>query len=192
MIWKWMLSEESVHHKKNDWNQICAFKPPPPKQKNDIVCLHHFPNTKISLQFFIQPRNLLFNAFTWTTLTTELALFPEIVQNPSGWYPQIIHFNRVFHYFHHPFWGVYQPTPFCWVDTLTCRSHARSHALINHAHTVDGWNPAPVEVGSLSHYLLGFIHPRWCRISAINSRIHGTGIFTIIYLHEWLIFMGSM
>ena len=21
------------------------------------------------------------------------------------WYPQIIHFNRVFHYFHHPFWG---------------------------------------------------------------------------------------
>ena len=27
----------------------------------------------------------------------------------------------------------------------------------------------PVEVGSLSHYLLGFIHPRWCRISSINS-----------------------
>ena len=25
--------------------------------------------------------------------------------------------------------------------------------------TVDGWNPAPVEVGSLSHYLQGFIHP---------------------------------
>ena len=23
---------------------------------------------------------------------------------------------------------------------------------------------------SLSHYLQGFIHPRWCRISAINSR----------------------
>ena len=21
------------------------------------------------------------------------------------WYPQIIHFYRVFHYFHHPFWG---------------------------------------------------------------------------------------
>ena len=31
--------------------------------------------------------------------------------------------------------------------------------------TVDGRNPAPVEVevGSLSHYLQGFIHPRWCR-----------------------------
>ena len=40
-----------------------------------------------------------------------------------------------------------------------------------HSHTVDGWNPAPVEVGSLSSYLQGFIHPRWCRISAINSII---------------------
>ena len=29
---------------KNDWNQICAFKPP--QTKNDIMCLHHFPNTK--------------------------------------------------------------------------------------------------------------------------------------------------
>ena len=35
--------------------------------------------------------------------------------------------------------------------------------------TVDGWNPAPAEVGSLSHYLQGFIHHRWCRISSINS-----------------------
>ena len=25
-------------------------------------------------------------------------------------------------------------------------------------------------IGSLAHYLQGFIHPRWCRISAINSR----------------------
>ena len=24
-------------------------------------------------------------------------------------------------------------------------------------------------IGSLSHYLQGFRHPRWCRISAINS-----------------------
>ena len=28
--------------------------------------------------------------------------------------------------------------------------------------TVDGTNPAPVQVGSLSHYSQGFIHPRWC------------------------------
>ena len=27
--------------------------------------------------------------------------------------------------------------------------------------TVDGKNPAPVEVGSLLHYLQGLIHPRW-------------------------------
>ena len=27
-------------------------------------------------------------------------------------------------------------------------------------------------IGSLSHYLQGFIHPRWCRISSINSRDH--------------------
>ena len=27
-------------------------------------------------------------------------VFPKMVGNP-----QIIHFNRVFHYFHHPFWG---------------------------------------------------------------------------------------
>ena len=27
--------------------------------------------------------------------------------------------------------------------------------------TIDGRNPAPVEVSSLSHYLQGFIHPRW-------------------------------
>ena len=39
--------------------------------------------------------------------------------------------------------------------------------------TVDGWNPvnSPVEVGSLSHFFLGFQHhPRWLfEISAIDS-----------------------
>ena len=36
--------------------------------------------------------------------------------------------------------------------------------------TVNGRNPAPVEVGSLSHYLMtGFIHSRWLLgISSIN------------------------
>ena len=28
---------------------------------------------------------------------------------------------------------------------------------------------SPVEVGSLSHYSQGFLHPWWCRISSINS-----------------------
>ena len=30
---------------------------------------------------------------------------------------------------------------------------------------------SPVEVGSLSHYLQDFIHPRWCRDSFINSSV---------------------
>ena len=33
--------------------------------------------------------------------------------------------------------------------------------------TVDGWNPAPVEVGSLSHYLQRFTHFWRCKISSI-------------------------
>ena len=37
---------------------------------------------------------------------------------------------------------------------------------------------SPVEVGRFSHYLQGFIHPRWCRISAINSIIN----YHLIYL----------
>ena len=53
---------------------------------------------------------------------------------------------------------------------------------------VDGWNPAPVEVGSLSHHLEGFLHPRWLfGISSINS-INGffpgsiwiTGLWSVI------------
>ena len=33
------------------------------------------------------------------------------VSKNSGFSPQIIHFNRVFHYFHHPFWGF---SPYFW------------------------------------------------------------------------------
>jgi len=37
--------------------------------------------------------------------------------------------------------------------------------------TVDGSEirKKPVEVGSLSHYFYGFIHPKWCRISFSTS-----------------------
>ena len=31
---------------------------------------------------------------------------------------------------------------------------------------VDGRNPANQLIGSLSHYLQGFLHPGWCRISS--------------------------
>jgi len=37
-------------------------------------------------------------------------------------------------------------------------------------HTVDGSDTSGY--GSFSHYLQGFIHPRWCRISSINSMIY--------------------
>ena len=53
---------------------------------------------------------------------------------------------------------------------ITTKPHGKIHAFPEINHTVDGGNPTPGEVGSLSHYLQGLIHPRWCRISAINSR----------------------
>ena len=42
-------------------------------------------------------------------------------------------------------------------------------------------------IGSLSHYLYGFIHPRWCRISAINSifRFTATTCFPTCF-SQWL------
>ena len=33
----------------------------------------------------------------------------------------------------------------------------------DNANTIGGRNPANQLIGSLSHYLQGFIHPRWCR-----------------------------
>ena len=29
-------------------------------------------------------------------------------------------------------------------------------------------------IGSLSHYLQGFVHPKWCRISSVNSSVHSS------------------
>ncbi len=34
----------------------------------------------------------------------------------NGFSPQIIHFSKVFHYFHHPFWGVFP----LFLETSTC------------------------------------------------------------------------
>ena len=36
-------------------------------------------------------------------------------------------------------------------------------------------------VGSLSHYLQGSIHPRWCRISSINSITRKSSKFSIVF-----------
>ena len=37
-------------------------------------------------------------------------------------------------------------------------------------YTVDGRNPANHLIGSSCHYLQGFLHPSWCRISSINNK----------------------
>ena len=37
-------------------------------------------------------------------------------------------------------------------------------------------------IGSLSHYFQGFIHPRWCRISSINSIIWKKGLLWVLHL----------
>ena len=52
-----------------------------------------------------------------------------------------------------------------WVETRTCAEPSMGF-LVGKL----GRNSAPVEVGSFSHYLQGFVHPRWLfRISSINS-----------------------
>ena len=51
---------------------------------------------------------LYFTAFEIIAIITEL-----LSSSPTNgcflqwWYPQIIHSNRFFHYFHHPFWGTH-------------------------------------------------------------------------------------
>ncbi len=51
--------------------------------------------------------------------------------------------------------------------------------------TVDGKNLANQLISSLSQYLQGLLHPRWCRISSINSmnwfRICSINTFTISF-----------
>ena len=43
-------------------------------------------------------------------LVDDKWMFPKTV----GFPPEIIQFNRVFHYFHHPFWGKH---PYFWFNT---------------------------------------------------------------------------
>ena len=46
--------------------------------------------------------------------------------------------------------------------------------------TVDGRNPANQLIGSLSHYLQGFIHPRWCRIPSMPGEFLSTCFFPLV------------
>ena len=79
------------------------------------------------------------------------------VSKNKGNTPQIIHFNRVFHYFHHPFWG---KTPlflgYFWVDTHIGDEILPSYIgiIINHYKDwklkLKNWKPHPLlERGTL-------------------------------------------
>ena len=49
-----------------------------------------------------------FKLYGSTSTLKNLVIVVEFCMDVSknrGIYPQIIHFNRLFHYFHHPFWG---------------------------------------------------------------------------------------
>ena len=57
------------------------------------------------------------------------------VSENSGFSPQISHFNRVFHYFHHPFWGVslFLETPNWWkkCGKIAVGSHGNNPNFLN-------------------------------------------------------------
>ena len=60
-------------------------------------------------------RVLGFRQWNWHVFVVEKAIW----MFPKDWgYPQIIHFNRVFHYFHHPFWDIpiFWKHPILWSD----------------------------------------------------------------------------
>ena len=85
---------------------------------------------------------------------------------------------------------MWHPSPLGSNDRLACRRlnwtatlKAKFEKLGSCMHaTVDGWNPANQLIGSLSHYWQSFIHPRWCRISSINSSsVH----FCPFFLRGW-------
>ena len=71
-------------------------------QKNTwATCWHEF--SEILIGSASRIRILI----SWCRKSNSLSGYMDVSEN-SGFSPQIIHFNRVFHYFHHPFWG---PTP---------------------------------------------------------------------------------
>ena len=51
---------------------------------------------------------------------------------------------------------------------------------IGYVHTVDGRNPAPVDIWSIPLFI-GFNHPRWCGISSIHRISHTHTTCMILY-----------
>ena len=68
------------------------------------------------------------------------------------------------------------------------------HLSWNMSHTVDGSEirRSPVEVGSWSHYLQGFINPRWCRISEPSTvwvyMVYYTKTHTFCLFTWWFVY----
>ena len=50
----------------------------------------------------------------WSLISPRLVGLYDMDVSLNGGTPQIIHFNRVFHYFHHPFWEF---SPYFWFNT---------------------------------------------------------------------------
>jgi len=79
---------------------------------------------------------------------------------------------------------------------ISLRSFRNVRFETSKVHTVDGSEirRSPVEVGSLSHDLHGFVHPRWfsCRISFTNNIIdYSRNLISplqnqIIHLNHWI------
>ena len=61
--------------------------------------------------------------------------------------------------------------------------------VLSTSHTVDGSEILHQLVGSLSHYLLVLILPRWCRTSSINSTKSSTicGNISALFFKHWTI-----
>ena len=56
---------------------------------------------------------------------------------------------------------------------------------LSNINTVDGRNPSPVEVGSLSHCLQGFLYPRWLARFLNHQQYHTClkiGCFLYVYI----------
>ena len=62
-----------------------------------------------------------------TTLGVGAVVWRVGVWGLTGFSPQIIHFNRVFHDFHHPFWGssIFGNTHLCYVDRFVKHEFVR-------------------------------------------------------------------
>ena len=68
----------------------------------------------------------------------------------------------------HPMFFHHQGQP--WRNSRLASENGR-YRRCGKGHTVDGRNPAPVDMVNIPLFTGFFVHPRWCRISSINSML---------------------